>query len=140
VRIDRASLIPEADLIPWQKEIGQLFQSEIAIHFTAEEQGLFPVASKFPELAPLVEELFGDHATLREYFDQAKNENMSPADVSAFAQRLSAHIRKEERRLFQRLQELLNPEELANLGVQLTDALKEATVACALPTLRPPHK
>ena len=57
VRIERASPIPESDLAAWQAEIHQLVRSEIAIHFAAEEQILFPAAKRFPELIPLVEEL-----------------------------------------------------------------------------------
>jgi hypothetical protein len=51
----------------------------------------------------------------------------------ALAQQLSAHIRKEERRLFQRSQELMSAEELATLGAKLGDALKDAAQSCMLP-------
>ena len=39
---------------------------------------------------------------------------------------MSAHIRKEERQLFERLQELMTQEELAVLGQDLEQALKDA--------------
>ena len=35
---------------------------------------------------------------------------MAATDLSAFTQRMSAHIRKEERQLFERMQELMNLE------------------------------
>jgi hypothetical protein len=47
---------------------------------------------------------------------------------------MSAHIRKEERQLFERMQELMNPEKLTLLGRHLEDALKDATQACSVPT------
>ena len=103
VRIDRASPIPVADLEAWQLEITQLFQQEIAIHFAAEEDVLFPAARKFAELAPLVEELLAEHMILRGDFSQAEARAMSTDGLLGFAQRLAAHIRKEERQLFQRL-------------------------------------
>jgi len=59
---------------------------------------------------------------------------MSGGDLSAFARRLSDHIRKEERQLFERMQELMSAQALAALGSQLEDALKDAAQACALPT------
>jgi hemerythrin-like domain-containing protein len=59
---------------------------------------------------------------------------MSAADVSAFAQQMSAHIRKEERQLFERMQELMSQEEMALLGQGLDQALKDAAQACILPT------
>src|SRR5271168_1582799 len=96
VRIDRASPIAASDLPAWQAEIAQLSQAEIRFHFAAEEQAVFPAAAHFQELAPLVEALLADHAVLRENFSTAENGKMSAADLSAFARRMSAHIRREE--------------------------------------------
>jgi len=134
VRIERASPIRRTELEAWQKEIVEHFRTEIGAHFTAEEQVLFPVARRFTALVALVEDLLSDHAWLRETFAEAETGGMTPKDLRAFAQRLSAHIRKEERQLFQRLQELMSPEELADLGGPLTDALKESIQGCILPT------
>jgi hemerythrin-like domain-containing protein len=133
VRIDRASPIGEADVAVWQAEVSQLFEAEIRIHFAAEEQVLFPVARKFSELIPLVDELLADHVVLRECFVNAEARQMSAADLSAFGQRLTVHIRKEERLLFERMQELMIQEELALLGTMLDEALKDAAQVCALP-------
>jgi hemerythrin-like domain-containing protein len=134
VRIDRASPIGDADLAVWQAEISQLFQSEIGVHFAAEEQVLFPAALRFEELVPLVEDLEADHVSLRERFAQAEAHNLSSDDLSTFGARLSTHIRKEERQLFERLQELMNPEELSRLGQELQEALKASAQTCILPT------
>jgi len=134
VRIDRASPVSECDLAAWQSEIAQHFETEIKFHFAAEEQVLFPVARRFEELGPLVDELLEDHATLREDFEKSETCRMSGADLSAFSQRMSAHIRKEERQLFERLQALMSPEELAATGRNLQSALKDATQACSVPT------
>ena len=133
VRIDRASPIGESNVAGWLTEITQLFQTEIGIHFAAEEQVLFPVARRFNELHSLIEELLADHVDLREVLAKAEAHELSAADLSGAAHRLSAHIRKEERHLFERLQELMNPEELAQLGKELDNALKDATQACTLP-------
>lgn len=133
VRIDRASPIGEADLAAWQAEIAQLFQAEIKVHFAAEEQDLFPAAQKFLELIPLVDELLADHVALRGFFANAESRQMSASDLSAFGQRLSTHIRKEERHLFERMQELMNQEELALLGANLEETLKDAAQVCLLP-------
>ena len=134
VRIDRASPVGDADLAAWQAEIAQHFQSEMRIHFSAEEGVLFPAARRFPALVPLVEELLLDHFMLRESFAKAEAHAMSAADVSAFAEHMSAHIRKEERQLFERLQELMTQEQLALLGKDLEEALKDAAQICTKPT------
>ena len=133
VRIDRASPVGGADLAGWQSEIAQHFQNEIKFHFAAEEQVLFPAAQRFPDLIALIDDLLTDHAALRESFAKAEAGRMSGTELSAFGQRMSAHIRKEERQLFERMQDLVSAEELALLGARLDEALKEAAQACALP-------
>ena len=127
------SSIPDADLQTWQAEISQLFEEEIKIHFTAEEAVIFPAARQFAELVPLAEELTSEHASLRELFCQAEAHGMSPETLLAFAQQLSAHIRKEERLLFESMQQLMKPSALASLGIGLETALKEVAHSCLLP-------
>src|SRR5579859_3130736 len=123
VRIERASPIPEGDLATWLAEIEQIFQTEIGIHFAAEESVVFPAARNFRELNSLVDDLLADHAWLRDQF--ARTQKLSPGEVRELAQRLSGHIRKEERRLFEKMQELMSGEQLAVLGQNLEDALRD---------------
>lgn len=134
VRIDRASPIPSIDLGAWQSEITQLFRNEIRAHFDAEERIVFAAAQAFETLKPLVEELLQDHVRLRESFARTDAGKMSPKDLTTLAQFLAGHIRKEERHLFERLQELMSVGQLANLGRELDEALKGAEQACILPT------
>jgi hemerythrin-like domain-containing protein len=134
VRIERASPISDGDLGAWQTEISQLFRSEIGIHFAAEEQVVFPAARRFAELAPLVDDLLADHGLLRRCFAKSAESGMSADDLVELARRLSAHIRNEERQLFERMQELLNPEDLAGVGRSLEAALKGAAQVCVVPT------
>jgi len=134
VRIDRAQPISNDDLEVWQAEIEQLVEQEIKIHFSAEEQVLFPAAHRFRELIPLVEELTADHASLNESFSLAKARGMSAERLPAFAQQLSTHIRKEERQLFEQLQQLMTPDELSALGRQLEESMKDAASSCVLPS------
>jgi len=133
VRIDRASPIADADLQLWEEEITRQFEAEIKVHFAAEERVLFPVARTFRELTALVDELLAEHGLLRKSFSDAEAGRMSAWELSAFAEGLSRHIRKEERHLFERMQELMGPAELAALGTQLEAALKDAAQACAVP-------
>jgi len=58
---------------------------------------------------------------------------MSGSDLLALAQGLSQHIRKEERQLFERLQQLLSAAEMADIGTRLEKALQDAVQVCALP-------
>ena len=133
VRVERASPVGEGDLAAWRKEIAEHFRSEIGDHFAAEELVLFPIGRGFNSLVPVIEDLLSDHAWLRERFAQAEAGSIAAEDLSEFAQRLSAHIRKEERQLFERLQELMTREELEDLGRRLAQALGESAQTCILP-------
>jgi hypothetical protein len=133
VRIDRASPIADSDLAAWQAEITQLCQTEIEIHFVAEERVVFPEARRFSQFAALVDDLITDHSGLRAMFADAAARQMSDASLLAVAQRLSTHIRKEERQLFEGLQEVLSAEELALMGQRLEEALADAAQSCILP-------
>jgi iron-sulfur cluster repair protein YtfE (RIC family) len=132
VRIDRARPVPEEDLPAWQAEIEQHFAQEVGIHFSAEESVVFPAARRFPELIPLVEELLADHASLRELFSEAKARRMSAERLADFVLQLSSHIRKEERQLFESLQQLMMAEEMAVLGKLLEKGLEDAAQSCVL--------
>jgi hemerythrin-like domain-containing protein len=104
------------------------------VHFAAEEHVLFPAALQFGELQTLVSELISEHGELRQKFALAVAASMGATDVSALGQLLSAHIRKEERQLFERMQQLLSNEELGILGSTLQAELKDTAEGCLLPS------
>ncbi len=110
---------PAGDAEQWQAEIERLFANEIQYHFQAEEQVLFPAAKNVPELAPLVEELSREHLRLRELSARAGSRELDPAELLRFSGLLAAHVRKEERQLFEALQNALAPEALKSLGNEL---------------------
>ena len=132
VRIDRAQPISAADLPAWRVEIAQQFEQEIKLHFTAEENVLFPAACQFPELISLVKQLLADHGSLRKSFAEIEAGLISSRALSAFAQKLSAHIRSEERQLFERLQQLMTKKALDDLGIRLECALEDVERLCQL--------
>ena len=134
VRLDRAIQAGEIDTEPWQAEISQIFEHEIAIHFAAEEKELFPAAAKFPELRLVVQQLIAEHATLRDLFARAQSKGLDRNALSSFATTLAQHIRKEERQLFEGMQKLMNAGELEAIGAALDTALKDAAQTCILPS------
>lgn len=116
VRIIRALESEEKGLRFWQAEIRAAFDSEIEVHFEAEEQILFPAAMQFEDLRKLVSELAAEHIVLRSYNLAATALSLGPRELSDFASTLSSHIRKEEQQLFERMQQLLSEEELRQIG------------------------
>src|SRR5919109_1703853 len=99
VRLDRSVESGRVDPEAWQTEIQQIFEQDIAVHFEAEEREIFPAAARIPEVRALVEELLAEHKRLRDFFATAATRQLAPSDLKIFADTLSAHIRKEERRL-----------------------------------------
>jgi len=134
VRLDRALQSGDVNSEAWQAEIQALFEQEIAVHFAAEEKELFPRAAQFPEIKPLVDELLTEHALLRDCFSRAATRSLDAPALADFVERLARHIRKEERQLFEGLQQLMSAGELARLGAELATALKDASQACILPS------
>lgn len=133
VRIDRAIQAGEVDLPAWQAELHQCFEQEIRIHFEAEEKVLFPAAVK-AGLDPVAKELLAEHSVLRAEFAQAAAQELDTSTLHAFATRLSGHIRKEERQLFEEMQRRINPTDMQRIGAALEKELAAATNACVLPT------
>jgi len=133
VRLDRAIQADDVDLEAWQAEIQTLFEQEVATHFAAEEKDVFPAAARFRELSDLVTELQSEHVVLRELFLGAASRKLDQTKLRSLAEKLSQHIRKEERQLFETMQALMNSEELARLGETLDAELKDASQSCLLP-------
>jgi hemerythrin-like domain-containing protein len=133
VRIDRAIQAGEVDLAAWQEEMRLSFDQEIQYHFTAEEKELFPIAEQFSDLQPLVKQLLAEHATLRDFFSQARSGDLNNTMLKSFGELLSSHIRKEERQLFEGLQQRMDTQTLDALGASLDGALREASEVCLLP-------
>jgi hemerythrin-like domain-containing protein len=134
VRIDRAFQAGDVELEPWLAELQQIYEQEIGIHFAAEEKEIFPAAQRFANLQPIVDELLREHDLLREYFVKTATRTMSADDLNQLAQTLSAHIRKEERQLFEGMQKEMSAEELSQVGTALERALKDVSQACLLLT------
>jgi hemerythrin-like domain-containing protein len=133
VRLDRAIQAGQIDLEAWQLEIQQLVDSEIGIHFAAEEKELFPAAARFTEMQALVAELRAEHSLLRDYFARAAGLSLDRQSLGTLGEKLAQHIRKEERQLFEGMQKVMSSQELAMLGSALNEALKDASQMCALP-------
>jgi hemerythrin-like domain-containing protein len=136
VKIERALQSGKADLGHWQDEIARLFAGEIRYHFESEEKVLFPAAARRPALSSLVDKLLVEHKALRKYARNAAAGKLTATDLRAFAAALSGHVRKEERILFEKLQQALPPAELRRLGEALDHYFRSSGMpgaSCALP-------
>lgn len=134
VRLDRALQANDVDLEAWQAEIQAIFEQEIGIHFAAEEKEVFPAATKYADLRPLVEQLRAEHSVLRKFFSQAAGRSLDNAKLAVLVEKLAQHIRKEERELFEVMQKVMSAEELSTVGAALNEALKNASQTCIMPS------
>jgi len=134
VRLDRALLAGDVDGEAWSEEIRQIFALEVATHFAAEEKVVFPAAVAFPNLHPLVEELLAEHFNLRDLFTRATTSTLDVNSLRSFVDQLSSHIRKEERQLFEGLQQVMTADEFTRVGKALEAALADASNVCIVPT------
>lgn len=137
VRIDRAEVSADAELAEWRSEIARLYDQEIRFHFDAEERVLFPAVEHFEQLQRVIYELRRDHGILRAEVATAADGTMTTDALKAFAQHLSAHIRREERELFEGMQSLLSKDQLALLGAAINQDFKDSGMPGATCAIRP---
>ena len=87
------------------------FHAELEPHFQIEETGLLVALWRVGD-RELVERTLTEHEDMRRLIVQDQPENLA-----RFAELLTAHIRFEEKVLFARAQDVLGPEQLAELVV-----------------------
>ena len=124
-------------LAAWQAEIEQIFRDEIRYHFEAEEKLLFPAARRQAGLRILVDELLAEHVRLRDLAQQAAARSLGAEGLQRFAESLSAHIRKEERQLFESCQAQVPAAEMERLGAAMDDYFQSSGMPEASCALRP---
>ena len=90
---------------------------------------MFPAAEQVEDLASLVDELRVEHGLIRRGVKRAEAKDLTVSDIQVFAASLSAHIRKEERELFEALQQQLSAEELERMGPEIDRYLQRGTPA-----------
>src|SRR5262249_31648232 len=119
VRLNRVLETDDLDADAWQAEIARQFDQEIGFHFAAEEKEGFQRAAQFAELRDLIQELLGEHEALRGLFRRAAARELDLLGLAELEQKLSGHVRKEERQLFEGIQARMTPEEMTAMGSAL---------------------
>lgn len=116
------------------QEVLAAFTTRLAPHFRAEEEALFPAlrARLAPSAAEhlLLDALTDDHRRMTALRDQvaatADEDAVGPL-LAAFADVLERHVRREERELFSRFDELVpDPTEAERLGADIRAHLARA--------------
>lgn len=101
----RAASASQDESVRVWADVRVAFATELEPHFIIEEQLLLPALAKCGR-QDLVERTRADHGALRNLLD-AEDRDLA-ALLSSFAELLTAHVRFEERELFNAAQELLD--------------------------------
>ena len=109
-------------------KIEAAWELELEPHFAVEEQVLFPAVKGRIDEPQLVDELIAQHREIETLIRDVLVES-EPIRLRKLAKLLNDHIRAEERRLFEQIQEHLNEEELAALGRRLQALIVEVCPA-----------
>jgi len=94
------------------REVEEKFPTELEAHFGIEEDHLAPPLRRAGEEG-LVKRLLEEHRRLRSVLGEASERSVHA--LHQFGTALEAHIRFEERELFEAAQRLLTPEELESI-------------------------
>jgi iron-sulfur cluster repair protein YtfE (RIC family) len=105
LRIHRGLIDHKTDKKWLQMKAGQavsFFEGELAAHFQAEEEVLFPPMRDLSGASRIIDELLAEHEQMRRLVDQLGQIDLTSisSTLKEFADTLEAHIRKEERELF----------------------------------------
>ena len=115
--------------------LAAFYESTLRPHFAAEEAEVFPLAERLlPDHGDLVKALRKDHDDLRAEILAlpARSDADLAVRLPAIGARLEAHVRSEERVLFEAVQQAASAAEMERLGAKLAQE-RPRTVACAAP-------
>ena len=115
--------------------LAAFYEGTLQPHFAAEEAEVFPLAERLlPDHGDLVEALRKDHADLRAEILalSARTDAELAVRLPALGTRLEAHVRSEERVLFEAVQKAASPAELERLGAKLAQE-RQRSLACMAP-------
>ncbi len=123
---DRAQQVPR---------LIEFFETDLRSHFEIEEAHVFPAAGgSLADGDRQVAALIADHEAMRAMIRGFEADPASGLDerLPAFGYLLKAHIHREERGLFERMQAACGPAELEALGARVAEAHAAAGPACGL--------
>jgi len=131
LRIHRGIENHQADAI-WLNErtekVIRFFESDLEMHFKAEEEIVFPAMSGMEDSRATIDQLIDEHRTLEglvQRMRKARDLQLAPL-LREFADLLEAHIRREERVLFPRYEEGVSSKLATQVGIRVLEVIGTA--------------
>jgi iron-sulfur cluster repair protein YtfE (RIC family) len=120
LRINRGLIEHDADSNWLQMKAAQaveFFEGDLATHFQAEEEHLFPAMWDLAGAPQIIDELLLEHGKIRRLIDQLRRVELSTlaSTLKKLADTLEVHIRKEERALFPIYEHQASPETMVRV-------------------------
>ncbi|HDZ58752.1 MAG TPA: hemerythrin domain-containing protein, partial [Ignavibacteriales bacterium] len=98
----------------------QSYRDKLIRHFNDEDEILFPkVKGKDSALDNRVDEIINEHREIESLVEELKTADKPETVLNKLGYLLESHIRKEERELFVKFQEVLTEEELSEIEIKL---------------------
>lgn len=120
-----------ADLVGKMSYAKETLKLDLKNHFEDEEKILFPIVkARDPECDKLIDELLEEHRFLSQRISQLNESENLVNELDLIGRTLEQHIRKEERILFNRIQDLLNENELEILKSKIELSRKQYIKSC----------
>jgi iron-sulfur cluster repair protein YtfE (RIC family) len=108
------------------KEVLAFYSSNLARHFRAEEEVLFPLMrSLVPESWPVIDQLLREHEQIRSAIEQLEGTAGLAKVIFDLGDALERHIRKEERELFLLFEQQVDSTEAEAAGGKIKAILKQ---------------
>lgn len=109
----------------------ETFQTDLIKHFEDEEKILFPASKgKSNECDKLVEELLKEHKFFFNEISKLEQSEKLSDQLNLIGFKLESHIRKEERILFNLIQEILTEDELRDIENRIQQSRKDFSKKC----------
>jgi len=101
----------------------QFYNTELIRHFEDEEKVLYPlVKNRDKKIDNLFEEIIAEHQQIKKLITKLESNDDVEDTMDEIGYLLESHIRKEERKLFPLIQNLLSDEELIHLENKLQNS------------------
>ncbi|MBD2102919.1 hemerythrin domain-containing protein [Leptolyngbya sp. FACHB-261] len=108
------------------QEIGELFEeiyNALSEHSLVEKEIFYPAVQDFQDTEGLIDEAYGEHASVEELLEEIYDLSPSASDfkarVSQLRQAVQHHVAEEENELFPKVRHHLDKEELEAMGNQI---------------------
>jgi hemerythrin-like domain-containing protein len=131
LRIRRALALPNVLTVARETadQAARFLATDLAAHFKAEEEALFPKMRNFPAASKLLSELLTERRMLEALAERLsdKEETELVRTLVQFADLLEAHIRKEERELFPLYESTVSDEAAAEVDCAVKAVIGDGT-------------